>query len=187
VGVDTQRGRVAWTAASAKSESTSAEEGELAAVSTQSSPADNPLASFGPNEWIVEDIYQQFLTDPSSVDPAWHEFFADYKPATGSPAAASAPAPAAPAHSTTADGAGTPAAATVNGAAPAKEKAPAKPAAPAAAKPVTDGKKPAVPVPAGAQTLPLRGAAARIVTPPPACGPSRRSSSPTTASSSTTT
>jgi 2-oxoglutarate decarboxylase len=26
-------------------------------------------------------MYEQFLSDPSSVDPAWHDFFADYKPA----------------------------------------------------------------------------------------------------------
>jgi 2-oxoglutarate decarboxylase len=25
-------------------------------------------------------MYEQFLADPSSVDPAWHDFFADYKP-----------------------------------------------------------------------------------------------------------
>jgi len=51
-------------------------------VSTQAtSPQDNPLAGFGPNEWIVEDMYQRYLADPGSVDPAWHEFFADYKPA----------------------------------------------------------------------------------------------------------
>src|SRR3954471_21736031 len=30
-------------------------------------------------------MYQQYLADPSSVDQAWHEFFADYRP--GSPAA----------------------------------------------------------------------------------------------------
>ncbi|WP_440588073.1 2-oxoglutarate dehydrogenase E1 subunit family protein, partial [Actinocatenispora comari] len=40
------------------------------------------LAGFGPNEWIVEDMYQRYLSDPSSVDPAWHDFFADYKPAS---------------------------------------------------------------------------------------------------------
>ena len=51
-------------------------------MSTQAtSPQDNPLAGFGPNEWIVEDMYQRYLADPGSVDPAWHEFFADYKPA----------------------------------------------------------------------------------------------------------
>jgi len=37
-------------------------------------------AAFGPNEWLVDEIYQQFLTDPASVDPAWWDFFADYVP-----------------------------------------------------------------------------------------------------------
>ncbi|GGM33013.1 2-oxoglutarate decarboxylase [Longimycelium tulufanense] len=38
---------------------------------------------------MVEEMYEQFLADPSSVDPAWHDFFADYKPTqkTGAPAA----------------------------------------------------------------------------------------------------
>src|SRR5262249_17890269 len=45
------------------------------AVSTSS-----PASQFGPNEWLVEEMYEQFLADPSSVDPAWHDFFADYKP-----------------------------------------------------------------------------------------------------------
>ena len=55
-------------------------------VSTQQTSHDNPLADFGPNEWIVDEMYQRYLADPSSVDPAWHDFFADYKPAmaTGS-------------------------------------------------------------------------------------------------------
>src|SRR5690348_18170587 len=61
-----------------------------AAVSTQQTSQDNPLADFGPNEWIVEDMYQRYLADPSSVDPAWHDFFADYKP---SPADGGPPAP----------------------------------------------------------------------------------------------
>src|SRR3954454_22790295 len=56
------------------------------AVSTQQTSQDNPLADFGPNEWIVDEMYQRYLADPTSVDPAWHDFFADYKPAmaTGS-------------------------------------------------------------------------------------------------------
>jgi multifunctional 2-oxoglutarate metabolism enzyme len=45
--------------------------------SSTSSPADQ----FGPNEWLVEEMYQRFLDDPKAVDPAWHEFFADYRPA----------------------------------------------------------------------------------------------------------
>jgi 2-oxoglutarate dehydrogenase E1 component len=54
----------------------------IPAVSTQQTSQDNPLAGFGPNEWIVEEMYQRYLADPTSVDPAWHDFFADYKPAT---------------------------------------------------------------------------------------------------------
>ena len=39
---------------------------------------------FGPNEWLVDEIYQQYLADRESVDPAWWDFFADYTPADGS-------------------------------------------------------------------------------------------------------
>ena len=42
----------------------------MAAVSTQATNSqDNPLAGFGPNEWIVEEMYQRYLADPASVDP----------------------------------------------------------------------------------------------------------------------
>lgn len=57
----------------------------------------NPLAEFGPNEWIVEDMYQRYLADPESVDPAWHEFFADYQPAHAPAGAAEPPAEPPPA------------------------------------------------------------------------------------------
>jgi multifunctional 2-oxoglutarate metabolism enzyme len=40
----------------------------------------SPASQFGPNEWLIEEMYEQFLHDPSSVDSAWHEFFADYQP-----------------------------------------------------------------------------------------------------------
>ncbi|MFI9455962.1 multifunctional oxoglutarate decarboxylase/oxoglutarate dehydrogenase thiamine pyrophosphate-binding subunit/dihydrolipoyllysine-residue succinyltransferase subunit, partial [Amycolatopsis sp. NPDC052450] len=40
----------------------------------------SPASQFGPNEWVVEEMYDQFLADPSSVDAAWHDFFADFKP-----------------------------------------------------------------------------------------------------------
>ena len=124
----------------------------------------NPAAAFGANEWLVDEIYQQYLQDPNSVDRAWWDFFADYKPGTpgtadkpagpaaagaaapASPAAPAAPAPAAqakPAAQAPATGqAATPAAAPAAPAkpaaaapAPAQPAAPAKPAAaPAAAK-----------------------------------------------------
>ena len=36
--------------------------------------------SFGPNAWLVDDMYERFLADPSSVAESWREFFAGYKP-----------------------------------------------------------------------------------------------------------
>ncbi|GAB3277332.1 multifunctional oxoglutarate decarboxylase/oxoglutarate dehydrogenase thiamine pyrophosphate-binding subunit/dihydrolipoyllysine-residue succinyltransferase subunit [Parasphingorhabdus pacifica] len=58
----------------------------------------SPASQFGPNEWLIEEMYEHYLQDPTSVDSAWHEFFADYKPgqaATDKPAAAAAAAPTA--------------------------------------------------------------------------------------------
>lgn len=60
-------------------------------VSTDDQAGRNPAAAFGPNEWLVDEIYQQYLQDPNSVDRAWWDFFADYKPGAAA-AAASAPA-----------------------------------------------------------------------------------------------
>jgi 2-oxoglutarate dehydrogenase E1 component len=48
------------------------------------------LAQFGPNEWLVDEIYQQYLHDPESVDKAWWDFFNDYQPATANAAAPAA-------------------------------------------------------------------------------------------------
>ena len=42
------------------------------------------MLQFGTNEWLVDEIYQQYLRDPQSVDRAWWDFFADYRP--GDPA-----------------------------------------------------------------------------------------------------
>ncbi|MFE0719815.1 multifunctional oxoglutarate decarboxylase/oxoglutarate dehydrogenase thiamine pyrophosphate-binding subunit/dihydrolipoyllysine-residue succinyltransferase subunit [Streptomyces rochei] len=105
----------------------------------------NPAAAFGANEWLVDEIYQQYLQDPNSVDRAWWDFFADYKP--GAAAAQSASGAA------TTDSASAPQAAPApqaQAAAPAQPKAapqpaaPAKPAAqPAAAAPAAPAAKPA--------------------------------------------
>ena len=32
--------------------------------------------SFGPNEWLVDEMYEQYLKDPNSVDENWKIFFA---------------------------------------------------------------------------------------------------------------
>src|SRR5213078_3889114 len=53
------------------------------------------MAGFGPNEWLVYEMYQQYLKDPESVDKAWWDFFADYQPSevAATNGAAKAPAP----------------------------------------------------------------------------------------------
>ncbi|GAA4619950.1 multifunctional oxoglutarate decarboxylase/oxoglutarate dehydrogenase thiamine pyrophosphate-binding subunit/dihydrolipoyllysine-residue succinyltransferase subunit [Saccharopolyspora hordei] len=112
---------------------------------------------------MIEEMYEQFLQDPTSVDSAWHEFFADYKPgqaATDNSAAAAAAA-AAPSTATAT------ATATTNGQAP---NPPATTATPAASKPATPKPSPqqaakAAPVKepqAAGDVKPLRGAAAAI-------------------------
>ncbi|GGV66863.1 alpha-ketoglutarate decarboxylase [Streptomyces griseoloalbus] len=100
----------------------------------------NPAAAFGANEWLVDEIYQQYLQDPNSVDRAWWDFFADYKPG--------APATSAPAGNAAVGAAGT----TAQPPAPAQPAAPAPAAArPAAAAPVAQPAAPAqAPAPAQA-------------------------------------
>ena len=52
--------------------------------------------AFGPNAWLVEDMYERYLGDSASVSASWQEFFADYRPAGGNALTAAPPAPAAP-------------------------------------------------------------------------------------------
>ncbi len=54
-------------------------------VSPAESPNGNPADGFGQNEWMVDEIYHQYLADRNSVDPAWWDFFADYKPSERMP------------------------------------------------------------------------------------------------------
>ncbi|MDR0342781.1 MAG: multifunctional oxoglutarate decarboxylase/oxoglutarate dehydrogenase thiamine pyrophosphate-binding subunit/dihydrolipoyllysine-residue succinyltransferase subunit [Nocardiopsaceae bacterium] len=133
----------------------------------------SPPADFGPNEWLVDELYQRYLADPGSVDMAWWNFFADYQagaqqapPAPQAPAqqgpqaggqqaaqaawTATAPAGTPP----RADGGHGPAATATGAAAPAATPAAAPPAG--AAPPAT-----APPGPAGTDQVRLRGAAAR--------------------------
>ena len=35
--------------------------------------------ALGPNEWLVDEMYEQYRADPSSVSESWQEFFADYR------------------------------------------------------------------------------------------------------------
>ncbi len=108
----------------------------------QPTPAD-PLASFGPNEWLVDELYESFLKDRRNVDSAWWDFFADYRPHEGHERPA----------------------------APTTQAAPAQASAPSATQPVaapapapSPTTRAAAPLPAGADITPLRGASARVVT-----------------------
>ncbi len=57
---------------------------------------------FGANEWLVDEMYERYLQDPSSLEKTWLDFFAQFSPSThtGSVAAADqtpkAPRPSGP-------------------------------------------------------------------------------------------
>ncbi|WP_346146928.1 2-oxoglutarate dehydrogenase E1 subunit family protein, partial [Kitasatospora cinereorecta] len=90
---------------------------------------------FGPNEWLVDEIYQQYLQDPNSVDRAWWDFFADYKPGTEVTPVTQAATPVGPTPTTVA----APAAAAPAAPAPAAPAAPHGPVQPAP-EPLADGR-----------------------------------------------
>ncbi len=69
----------------------------------ESTSSQGAKGSFGPNAWLVDDLYDRYLADPSSVAESWREFFADYQRST------------------------LPTVATATGAAPATADAPVKP------------------------------------------------------------
>jgi 2-oxoglutarate dehydrogenase E1 component len=57
--------------------------------------------SFGANSWLVEEMYERYVSDPTSVGDTWREFFEDYHSTVPAPATpAPAPAAAAPASAT---------------------------------------------------------------------------------------
>ncbi len=41
---------------------------------------DSSGPGFGANSWLVEEMFEQFRSDPGSVSETWREFFSDYKP-----------------------------------------------------------------------------------------------------------
>ncbi len=49
------------------------------------SPQDQALSGFGPNEWLVDEMYESYLADPNSVDEAWRDLFKDRAPSAASP------------------------------------------------------------------------------------------------------
>jgi multifunctional 2-oxoglutarate metabolism enzyme len=61
----------------------------------ETSSSRSSKGSFGPNAWLVDDMYDRFLADPTSVAESWREFFADYQRSTV-PSVATSAAPSAP-------------------------------------------------------------------------------------------
>ncbi|WP_371499077.1 multifunctional oxoglutarate decarboxylase/oxoglutarate dehydrogenase thiamine pyrophosphate-binding subunit/dihydrolipoyllysine-residue succinyltransferase subunit [Kitasatospora sp. NBC_00374] len=127
---------------------------------------------FGPNEWLVDEIYQQYLQDPNSVDRAWWDFFADYKPGTEVTSVTQAATPVGPTPTTVAAPAA-PAAAVPVASAPAApavapvQQAPAPVAAAPAAPPAPKAAPPAqaaAPAADGPELVPLRGPAKAVAT-----------------------
>ena len=53
--------------------------------------------AFGPNDWLLDEMYRAYLADPASVGESWQEFFADYRPPAGRTVAPVAPTAAMPA------------------------------------------------------------------------------------------
>ena len=154
----------------------------MSAANESHTPANHFGGSFGPNEWLVDEMYERYQQDPSSVDKAWWDFFADYTPAAATatpasnkPTAGTPPIPKS-SQSTTPPVVPTPI--QVSAPVAATPVAPAAPAAPAAPKnvvtpPVTSAAQtPADPVvkpiptlatPGASSLEPIRGVGARVV------------------------
>ncbi|HJG53242.1 MAG TPA: hypothetical protein K8U89_14450, partial [Brachybacterium faecium] len=59
-------------------------------MSQQTQDSDSP--EFGPNQWLVDALREQWREDPSSVDPSWAEYFSSQgSMSTGPSAAGSSP------------------------------------------------------------------------------------------------
>ncbi|WP_312855371.1 2-oxoglutarate dehydrogenase E1 subunit family protein, partial [Agromyces agglutinans] len=104
---------------------------------TGSGSEETTAAEFGANEWLVDEMYQKYLVDPSSVDRTWWPVLEQYRQhreqagATPDRAPEGQPAPEA------SDQPGAPAAEASAQPAPkaSAQPAPEAPAAPAAAEP----------------------------------------------------
>jgi 2-oxoglutarate dehydrogenase E1 component len=105
--------------------------------------ASSDSEDWGANEWLVDELYEQFVVDKNSVDKSWWPILESYTPPEDAPAAA-APAPAAPA--ATAPTPAAPAAAV----APASTPAPTTASAPVVAARTTSVEPKEKPVPAEA-------------------------------------
>src|SRR5262245_55506827 len=158
---------------------------EQSGPESQAGPAGT---DFGANEWLVDEMYQRYLADPSSVAMEWWNFFADYQPPGGSaqtaatarqqarpapgPATPVAPAPGSPAPGSPAPGSPAPGSPAPQPAGPAPAGAAATAPAPGAPAPG----RPAPGAPAAGQSGPA--AAAPPSTPTAAAPPNTPAAPP---------
>jgi len=114
---------------------------------------------FGANEWLVDELYDLYQQDKNKVDPHWWDFFADYTPSTASQIQSRAQESAQVSQSAVQDTSPpitqmpSPAIAVPSSSAASNVHTPVPAAIPVA-----------VPKPADAEAVVLRGAAARVVT-----------------------
>nr|WP_205856770.1 multifunctional oxoglutarate decarboxylase/oxoglutarate dehydrogenase thiamine pyrophosphate-binding subunit/dihydrolipoyllysine-residue succinyltransferase subunit [Phytoactinopolyspora endophytica] len=130
-----------------------------------------PPAGFGPNDWLVEELYASWLKDPSSVDQQWADYFAAHAGQSGT----SSTSNTTPTRSTTRTTVTTQAAPAGSSASPAAQERSGTAAASPAPPPQSTHDRPQAPVrtaseepspdaPAEEETVQLRGAPARTAT-----------------------
>lgn len=56
------------------------------------SSQNNSQTDFGANEWLVDEMFEQYRSDPSKLSPEWRAYFADNKGGVGQNSTADAPA-----------------------------------------------------------------------------------------------
>ena len=67
----------------------------MAIVPDESSTSASEV-DFGANDWLLEEMYERYTTDPSSVDETWAKYFKSHgapSTVTGDGAAAGTPEP----------------------------------------------------------------------------------------------
>ena len=58
--------------------------------------AKDPNQDFGANEWLVDEMYERYLSDPTSLEPSWIEFFKTYNPNSSSSSSSAVSSTSAP-------------------------------------------------------------------------------------------
>jgi 2-oxoglutarate decarboxylase len=106
------------------------------------SGSETSAGAFGTNSWLVEEMYEQYVADPSAVAESWREFFEDYT-SVAAPVRRDAPTAPAPTGEMTAGPAPAPAAPAQDADAAAPAPAPAPAAAPAPAPAAATAPEPA--------------------------------------------